>query len=156
MGKEWSPERKLAASEAYEKRSKASKSADATSRIRIGAGDKRDVLSLPKCPEGYKQRVVNDIGGRVANLKERGYAMAEGSMQLGTSHVDGNNSNAGVVSRDVGKGVTAYVMLQKLEYYNEDKADKQKLVDDSEEAMRRKKVNSNESADGNYGEVKIG
>jgi hypothetical protein len=154
MGAKWTQEQKDAASAAAIARHAASKSADAKSRLRIGAGGKRDILSIPEQEDGYKYRVVNDSGSRIDNLKERGYEMVE-DVQLGTSHVDGNNSD-GVVSRDVGKGTTAYLMRQKNEHYNEDKADKQALIDESEEAMRRKKVNSNESTDGTYGEVKIG
>lgn len=153
---ELSDEQILAMSEAIKERNKAKKSADAKSRIRIGAGGKRDILSLPKRDDGFKYRLRNDVKSEIADIKARGYEVVTDEMQIGTSHVDGNNSNSGVVTRDVGNGINGVLMRQKIEWYNEDKSDKQRSIDESEEAMVRKKVNPSESTDGSYGEVKIG
>jgi len=155
MGKEWSEERKQAAKEAYAKRKSGDKSADAKERMRIPIGGKRDTLSVKDTPEGYVDRIVNDTPGRIDKFKQAGYELVE-SAQLGTSHVDGNQSESGVVSKDVGKGVTAYVMRQRKEFYTEDQAEKQQNILEAENDMRRSKVNPNESTDGTYGEVKIG
>jgi len=151
----WTQEQKDAASKRMTEMHAAKKSADAKSRLRIGAGAKRDVLSLPDKDDGFNYRVVNDTGSRINNLIERGYEVVEDA-QLGTSHVDGNNATNGAVSRDVGKGVTAYLMRQKDEFYKEDQSDKQREVDESEAAFRRKKVTKHETTDEFYGEVKIG
>lgn len=156
MGREWTDEQKAAASEAYKARAEGKKTSETRKRLRVGAGQKRDILSIPARDDGYRYRVVNDTGSRIENLKERGYDMVEDDIELGTSHVDGNSAYAGIVSRQVGKGVTAYLMRQKDEYFAEDKSDKARLVDETEESMMRKKVNSHESTDGTYGEVKIG
>jgi len=140
MGTKWSQEQKDAASERMLAKGKAKKSAETSERMRINLGGKRDVLNLPDSQEGFRTRMVNDIGGRVAELTKRGYEIVTDASQ-GTSHVDGYDE--GTVIRDVGKGVTGV-------------ADKQKIVDESEADMRRKKVNPNDSTDGTYGEVKIG
>lgn len=155
MGRPWTPEQKQLASEAFKKRSESSKTADVNKRLRINVGAKRDILAIPECPEGYIQRVVNDTRNRVSNLKKRGYELVEEKTPMGTPHVDGNQAYAGVTSRDVGKGMTAYLMRQRVEYYNEDKADKARLTDESEEGMRRKNM-PHETSDGTYGEIKIG
>lgn len=155
MGKEWSEERKSAAKDAYAKRTEAKKSADAKERVRTPLGAKRDILNVQNTPDGYVDRIVNDLPGRIDRFKAAGYEVVEDA-QLGTSHVDGNQASQGVVTKDVGKGVNAVVMRQRKEFYEEDQTAKQRDIDETESAMRRKKVNSNESNDGTYGEVKIG
>ena len=151
----WTQEQRDAASERMKKMNAAKKSADANERIRIPIGEKRDVLSVQDTPEGYVDRIVNDVPGRIEKFKQAGYELVEDA-QLGTSHVDGNQASQGVVTKDVGKGVTAVVMRQRKEFYEEDQAKKQARIDELENSMRKKKVNPNESTDGTYGEVKIG
>ena len=151
----WTEEQKEAASKRMKEMHEAKKSADAKARVRTPLGAKRDILSVQDPEEGYVYRIVNDTPGRINRFKEAGYELVEDA-QLGTSHVDGNQASQGVVSKDVGKGVTAVVMRQRDEFYKEDQAEKQRKIDELENSMRKKKVNPNESTDGTYGEVKIG
>lgn len=151
----WTKEQKEAASKRMKEMHEAKKSADAKERIRVPIGAKRDVLTVQNPEEGYVYRIVNDNPGRIDRFKQAGYELVEGAT-LGTSHVDGNQSGQGVVSKDVGKNVTAFVMRQREDWYNEDQSVKQRKIDEAEEGMRKKKVNPNESTDGTYGEVKIG
>lgn len=151
---EWSPERREAASAAYKKRNEDKKAANASSRMRIPLGAKRDILNVQNTPSGYKDRIVNDVDGRIERFKQAGYELVEDA-ELGTSHVDGNQAVSGVVSKDVGKGVTGYLMRQREDHFIEDQAAKQRKIDESESDMRRN-VKSNQSTDGTYGEVKIG
>ena len=151
----WTEEQKEAASKRMKEMHEAKKSADAKARVRTPLGAKRDILSIQDPEEGYVYRIVNDTPGRINRFKEAGYELVEDA-QLGTSHVDGNQASQGVVSKDVGKGVTAVVMRQRDEFYKEDQAEKQRKIDELENSMRKKKVNPNESTDGTYGEVKIG
>ena len=151
----WTEEQKEAASKRMIEVHEAKKSADAKARIRTPLGTKRDILSVQNPEEGYVYRIVNDTPGRINRFKEAGYELVEDA-QLGTSHVDGNQASQGIVSKDVGKGVTAVVMRQRDEFYKEDQAEKQRKIDELENSMRKKKVNPNESTDGTYGEVKIG
>ena len=155
MGKEWTEEQRAAASKRMKELNAAKKSADAKSRVRHPIGAKRDVLTVQNPDENYVYRVVNDNPGRIDRFKEAGYELVENAT-LGTSHADGSQADAGVVSKDVGKGVTAYVMRQRRDWYDEDQAAKQRRIDEAEDGMRKKKVNPNESTDGTYGEVKIG
>ncbi len=155
MGRTWTDEQKAAAKEAYAKRKVGEKSSEAGNRIRIPLGGKRDMLSVQDTPDGYVDRIVNDEPGRIEKFKQAGYVMVE-SAKLGTSHVDGSESEAGVVSKNVGKGVTAYVMRQSEVFYKEDQAAKQDRILEVENGMRRKNITANESTDGTYGEVKIG
>lgn len=155
MARKWTDEQKQAASERMRQMNEARKSKDASSRIRTPIGAKREILNVQDKEDGYVYRVVNDSPGRIKRFQEAGYELVEGA-SLGTSHADGTESTQGVTSRDVGKGMTAYVMRQRADWYEEDQKAKQGKVDEVENSMRRKKVNPNESTDGTYGEVKIG
>lgn len=154
MGTKWTQEQKDAASKAIADRNVAKKTADAKDRMRIPLGAKRDILSVQHTPEGYRDRIVNDVDGRIERFKQAGYVLVEDG-QLGTSHVDGNQADSGVVSKDVGKGVTGYLMRQREDHYIEDQAKKQRDIDEVEAGMR-KSVKSNQSKDGTYGEIKVG
>jgi len=154
MGNKWTPEQREAASAAIKKRNEAKKAVSASSRMRVPLGAKRDILSVQKTPDGYTDRIVNDVDGRIERFKQAGYELVEDG-QLGTSHVDGNQADSGVVSKDVGKGVTAYLMRQRTDDYESDQKAKQDDINETENAMRRS-VKSNQSKDGTYGDVKIG
>ena len=155
MGKKWTQEQRDAASERMKEMNQAKKSADTKDRIRHPIGAKRDVLTVQNPDKDYIYRIVNDNPGRINRFKEAGYELVENAV-LGSSHADGSQANAGVVSKDVGKGVTAYVMRQRKDWYDQDQAAKQQRINEAEDGMRKKKVNPNESTDGTYGEVKIG
>ena len=149
MARKWTEEQKQAASE----RMKAKTTGRSIDRTPIGA--KRDVMNVTDTPDGFTDRWVNDDPGRIDTFKNAGYELVE-SATVGSDHADGTHADAGVVSKDVGKGVTAYLMRQKVDFYNEDQAEKQRLVDETEDALRKKKVKPHESTDGMYGEVTIG
>lgn len=151
---EWTQARKDAASKAMTARNEARKSASTSKRIRIPLGEKRDLLTVQNPVEGLKYRNVNDVDGRIERFKQAGYEFVE-DVQLGSSNVDGNQADSGVVSRDVGKGVTSYVMAIREDWYEEDQAKKQLAVDETESAMR-KSVDKNTTTDGTYGECKVG
>lgn len=151
---EWTKERKEKAVNAIKERAEAKKIANTKSRMRVPLGAKRDILNVQNTPAGFKDRMVNDVDGRIERFKEAGYELVEDA-QLGTSHVDGTQADSGVVSKDVGRGVTGYLMRQREDHFIEDQAAKQRDIDETESAMRRN-VKSNQSTDGTYGEVKIG
>jgi len=154
MSKQWTEEQKKAASERMKKMNEAKKMAKTQERIRTPIGAKRDITAVHDTLEGYIDRWVNDEPGRIEKFKAAGYDLVE-SAEVGSSHVEGSHADAGVVSRDMGKGMTAYLMRQKEDFFKEDQAEKQRYVDSTEESMRKKKTNPNESTDGTYGEIKI-
>ncbi|MBW2647554.1 MAG: hypothetical protein JRE23_15545 [Deltaproteobacteria bacterium] len=150
----WTQERKDAASKRMKEQNAAKKTAEKRENIRVPIGAQRDITNVHDTPKGFIDRWVNDDGSRVEKFKAAGYEMVDAAKMAST--VDGSHAQNGVVSKDMGKGVTAYLMRQRDEYYSEDQSKKQKIVDRTEESMRRKKVNAQDSTDGNYGEVKIG
>jgi len=154
MGRKWTEEQKEAARERMKSVGTAKKSVDANTRIRVPMGAQRDVTAVHSIDtDEYVGRWINDTPGRIERVKQAGYEMVE-SASVGDSRVDGTHNDSGCVSLDVGKGVTAYLMQQRREYFDEDQAAKQKLVDESEESIRRNK-NDNRN-DGFSGEIKIG
>jgi len=152
MSREWTPEQKEAASIKMREVNQAKKSADVKARIRVPIGGKRDITAVHDTPDGFIDRWVNDEQGRVEKYKLAGYINVE-TADVGSSA--DSHAESGAVSRDMGKGITAYLMRQRIEDYKDDQAEKQKYVDSTEESMRKSKVNANESKDGTYGEVRI-
>ena len=119
----------------------------------------RDVLRFPDRP-GYVRRVVNDVsdGERVKMFQEAGWEIVR------TPGINGGDTRAGadsqlgsVVCRSVGGGIKGVLMEIPEEWYNEDQREKAKIVDRTEDEVRRKKVSARDAgADGVYGEVDIG
>lgn len=152
MKRQWTDEQKQAASERMKQMNEAKKTAETRARVRIPIGARRDITAVRDTPEGYIDRWVNDEPGRIQRFKEAGYELVQ-SASVGDSGVDGTHNQDGVVSRNMGKGVTSYLMRQRKDYYSEDQAEKQKYVDQTEETMRRSKHETR--SDGLSGEVKI-
>ena len=153
MKKEWTEEQKKAASERMKQMHLSKKAQEVSERKRIPVGARRDITAVHDTPKDCVDRWVNDVPGRIQKFREAGYELVE-TASVGDSGVDGTHSDQGVVSRDMGKGVTAYLMRQRKEWYQQDQAEKQKYVDSTEESMRRNK--SETRSDGLNGEVKIG
>lgn len=151
---EWSPERKAAASLRMKEQNEAKKTATVRTKMRTPIGANRDITNILDTPDGYVDRWVNDDGGRIEKFKAAGYEHVE-SAEMGSTNVDGSHAQDGVVSKDMGKGVTAFQMRQRKDYFEEDQAEKQKIVDSTEESMRKTKVTKEDSTDGTYGEVRI-
>lgn len=150
---EWSEERKQAAREAFAEKNEAEKSAEVRNRMRVPIGARRDITAVKDQDPNFKYRFVNDKPGRIEMYKEAGYDLVE-SAQVGDSNVDGTHNEDGVVSRDMGKGDTAYLMRKRMDWHKEDQAEKQKIVDETEADMHRD-INETKG-DGRYGKIKIG
>lgn len=117
---------------------------------RVPVSGPRNILNVHDQDPDFVDRWVNDVDNRVQRFKEGAYGhVIDKNIKVG----DGQPDNVGnVVSKDVGKGVTAYLMRIPRHFYEEDQARKQKEVDKSEDAMKRS-LNSGE--DGQYGKVEI-
>lgn len=98
----------------------------------------RDKLAVANQDPNYVYRWVNDVPGRIEQLKERGYEVVTQNVEVGQSTVDrGTNTGSGR-SIQVGGGVTGVLMRIPREYYQEDQAAKAAENDALEAAMRRK------------------
>lgn len=119
---------------------------------RIPVSGHRDVLTVQGKQEGFVYRWVNDVDSRIARFKAAGYELVEDDVEVGTPTVDNPGKYGSVVSKDVGRGTTAYLMRIPEEFYSEDQAAKMRQVDESEADMKR---TLNSGHDGTYGSVKI-
>jgi len=153
MAREWTEEQKKAASDRMKARNEQNRTQQVSKRMRrVPVGGRRDITTVKDTPDGYVDRWVNDNSGRVDKFKLAGYEHVTNA-DVGDPGVDDTHAANGIVSKDMGQGVTAYLMRQRKDFYEEDQVKKQKVVDDSENAMRRDK-NDNRN-DGHYGEVTI-
>jgi hypothetical protein len=150
--RKWTDEQRQAASERMKERHTAEQVTVKRSSMRVPVGGSRNITSVNNTPEGYVDRWVNDKDGRLIRFKNAGYEHVD-SASVGDSGVDGTHAEAGVVSRDMGQGVTAYLLRQKQEFFNEDQAAKQISVDATEDSIRRDV--KNKLKDGHYGSVII-
>ena len=108
-------------------------------RSPIGAKNR---LSVRDKEDGYIYRIVNsnlrDDPDRVERFQEQGYELVprEVAGRIGDKRVD-NASTPGSSEFSVGGGTKAVFMRIKKEWYDEDQAAKQQLVDDQEQTMKR-------------------
>lgn len=111
----------------------------------------RDILTVDGKDEEYVYRWMNDMDNRIQRALDGGYNfVTDDGKQVGTRQVDNPNSNVGsVVSKDVGKGVTSYLMALPRDLYEQDQAAKHSDIDSTEASLRKS------GQDGNYGSVKI-
>lgn len=152
MGKKWTDEQRQAASDRMKERLASEKKSNVRSSMRVPVGGARNITSVNDTPEGYVDRWVNDKDGRIDKFKRAGYENVQ-TASVGDSGVDSSHAESGVVSRDMGQGVTSYLMRQRQDYFNEDQAAKQTKVDETEDSIRRDV--KNKLKDGHYGSVVI-
>ena len=111
----------------------------------------RDILTVDQ-KKGYVYRWVNDLENRIQKHVDAGYVFvkSDGDFLAGEKSV--NNAKAttsGVISKNVGKGMTAYLMAQKEEWFEEDQRAKMERIDRAEKKMTKA------SGKDEYGEVKF-
>lgn len=108
----------------------------------------RNRLTVANKEPGYMYRVVNDVEDRVEILKEIGYEIVNaGDVKVGEARVDVGSNVGSAASMSVGNGVRGVVMRIREDWYNEDQANKQADIEQTESAMKKQ--------DGLIGEVQI-
>jgi len=122
---------------------------------RVPIHEQRDTLSTTQKP-GFVRRWVNDVVGRLDKFDRAGWVPADrNDVDVNHGEVTGSNTALGTgVSKDVGRtragdGTQAILMEIPVELYEEDQKAKQKVVDESDRAMK-KNIRDNDF----YGEVK--
>jgi len=109
---------------------------------------RRDILSVEGKDSGFEYRIVNDTPGRVADMKARGYEIAEGEEEF-SSTLDDSTAVGSVKQKHVGAGTKAVLMRIPKEFYVEDQKMKEEHIDRLEQ-----KTKTNTIKDG-YGKVNI-
>ena len=116
---------------------------------RIPVSGSRDILTVEGKDPNFKYSWVNDTDNMLARFQRGGYQFVDHAVEVGQSVADSSEGTSSIVSKDVGKGVTAYLMRIPMEFYEEDQRNKHKRITEQEDDMRRM-VNS-----GQYGKVDI-
>lgn len=150
--REWTKEQRQAASDRMKQRHTSEKQSEIKTSMRVPVGGRRNITTVNDTPSGYVDRWVNDLNGRLGTYKKAAYEHVE-QAAIGDPNVDGTHATAGVVSKDMGQGVTAYLMRQRADYFKEDQVAKQQVVDATEDSIRRDV--KDKLKDGHYGSVVI-
>lgn len=120
-----------------------------STRVRRTPIGQRNILTVAGKEPGYEYRFVNDTGDRVQEFLDNGWEIVEKkSVRIGDKRVGNVSPEGTAATASVGHGTTAYVLRIRDEWKKEDEADKQRLVDASEQAMKEK-------ADGTYGNIEV-
>lgn len=125
----------------------------ASARPRRSPIEAKNRLSVKNKEDGYVYRIVNSNlnadPDRVERFIEQGYEIVpqDKAGRIGDKRVD-NATSPGSSEFSVGGGTKALLMRIKKEWYEEDQAAKQQLVDDQEQTMKRPN-----NAD--YGQIKL-
>jgi hypothetical protein len=106
----------------------------------------RNRITFTKQDPNFVYRLVNDDGERISQAIEAGYAFVESDDKLGDERAGEGGAIDTRVSKPVGNGKRGFLMRIPREYYNEDQALKNRLVDESELALKPK------TKKGEYGE----
>jgi hypothetical protein len=108
---------------------------------RVPLGVARLKMAVPEI-QGYVPRWVNDDEGRIQQAQMGGYefVMSSEVPTFGDMDVDNTNRDLGarvsrVVDRTTGK--KAYLMKIKREFYEEDQREKLKIVNETDQAIRK-------------------
>ena len=99
----------------------------------------------------FHYRFVNDVGSRVYNFQQAGYELVtDENLVVGDSRVS-DASDLGSPRRVVGdQGTTSVLMRIPKEYYEEDQAKKNALLDEQDQAMKQQATK-----DLDYGKLQI-
>ena len=119
---------------------------------RLPVSGRRDILTVEGKDPNYKYSWVNDDRGMVERFKQGGYDFVEHDVVVGQQTADSSKATSKVVSKNVGGGITAYLMRIPKELWEEDYAAKHRRIDASEADMKR---TLNSGKDGTYGKVSI-
>jgi hypothetical protein len=108
----------------------------------------RNRLVIRNQEKGYKYRIVNDVEDRVNRFLEGGYEIVPANKvgTVGDNRVDNPSAPGSSSHISVGQGTKAVVMRIKEQYYNEDQAAKQAVIDELEGTMKNA---------GDYGDVTL-
>ena len=114
-------------------------------RKRVGSASRLKFNNLDT--ENFRYRIVNDTPDRIAMFKDAGYEVVSAEEAgLEKSRLDSGKGTDGLIS--VGGGTKALLMKQRLDFYEEDQAEKAQVVDNAMAA-----IEDGPNQEGHYGSV---
>ena len=113
----------------------------------------RNVLTVSEKDPDFHYRFVNDTGDRVARFQELGYeVVTDQKHKLGDRRVAATTPEGSTRTVSAGGGVTAVLMRQRKEWYDEDQKAKADDIDETERAMKGEAL----AGEGRYGKIEVG
>ena len=103
--------------------------------------------------EGYVRRYFNDVGDRLARAEAAGYTRVQSNADTSDPSMGPSQLGSGT-TKSVGGGINAVLMEIPREFYDEDQAAKQRVVDASESGLQPKNIKGAQYG-GNYGGIGI-
>ena len=120
------------------------------SRVTRTPVSQRNILTVKGKDPAYEYRVVNDVDDRIAQFIEGGYELVnDSSTDVGDKRVSQGTSVGSKKIFSVGQGTKGYLMRIPKEWYAEDQARKQGVVNLQEASIKEKAL------DGTYGKLDI-
>lgn len=113
-------------------------------------GLRRNRISFKGLDPNYVYRVVNDVdnGDRVSRFREIGYeVVADDKIKAGDKRVNQPTPEGSPITISVGGGTKGILMRIPKEWYEEDQAEKNRAIDESEAAILH--------PDETYGQIKL-
>jgi hypothetical protein len=95
---------------------------------------RRNRLTVENRDPAYHYRIVNDVDGRVQDLLDQDYEIVLDA-KVGDKRVDEISSLGSAKQISVGKGIKAFVMKKRKDWFQDDQDLKQKEIDDLEASM---------------------
>lgn len=122
-----------------------------TKRKRIPVSGRKDILTVEGKDKNYVYRWVNDVENRIQQFLDAGYIFVDpdGKLLGDDSQDNSSTPRESVASKYVGKGVTAFLMAQRKEWYEEDQKSQEERLQSIERSLGKS------GQDGRYGEIKI-
>jgi len=105
-------------------------------RTRSPIDGRRNILTVKGLAPGMVGRWVDNTPERIEPLLERGYEPVRKNVQVGDVNIDTGTETGAVITKRVGGGKEAILMQIPEEWYKADQAEKQKIVDEREAAIK--------------------
>lgn len=125
---------------------------EATKPKRVPMGH-RNVLKIKGLTDNelFHYHLFNDVEDRLYRALEAGYAfVSKEGLEIGDKNIDSVRGTDSIMKKNVGGGLTAYLMRIPMEFYKEDQKAKQDQVAALEREIKKPAI------EGGFGGVKIG
>lgn len=115
---------------------------------RVPINGSRDILNVKGIPPELHPCWVNDVDNNIERYQQAGYNFWSGEAVVGDRKIDSDSPlGTGVISKNVGNSVTAFLMVVPVEYFNED----QKALQDEITEKERILFRNMKQGEGRYG-----
>lgn len=119
---------------------------------RVPINGSRDIMNVKGIPADLHPCWVNDVDNNIERYQAAGYNFWTGDAVVGDRKIDSDSQlGTGVISKNVGNGVTAFLMVVPEEYYQADQAALQAEITEKEAVLFR----NLKQGEGRYGKVEI-